>query len=118
MKLIMENWKAFINEQASEDDIKRARKEEEKANFDQFMQELCKYDYLIYMALDHPKFTITMLKIALSKAGASADFLRALIKYIESITGGSAEELSSTRTGRLARSFVKGMLMSACIEYK
>lgn len=114
----MENWKAFVSEQASEDDIKRARDEEEKVNLDQFMQELCKYDYLIYMALDHPKFSVNMLERALSNAGASGDLLELLIKFIEDKTGFTLEELASTSLGKYARSFAKGFLKGACEDYK
>ena len=118
MKLIMENWKTFLNEQASDRDKERARKEEEKADDDRMMEDLCKYDYVIYATLDNPRLSASLLKKNLTKAGASGELILRVINLLEGTTGMSLEELASSALGRYARKIAKGAIRGACHDYK
>jgi hypothetical protein len=116
MKLIMEDWRSFLNEQVSDRDSDRAREEEEKANLNQHIEELCKFDYVIYTALDHPKLSTILLKRMLNKDGASHGFITYVIELLENKTDMSLEDIAASPLGKYIRQIAKGFIKGLCTE--
>ena len=112
----MEDWRSFLNEQASDRDSDRAREEEEKANLNQHIEELCKFDYVIYTALDHPKLSTILLKRMLIKDEASHGFIAYVIRLLEDKTGMPLEKIAASPLGGYVRQFAKGVIKGLCAE--
>jgi hypothetical protein len=116
MKLIMEDWRTFLKEQASDRDSDRAREEEKKADLNQYIEELCKFDYVIYAALDHPRLSTILLKRMLNKDGASHGFIAYVIRLLEDKTDMSLEDIAASSLGKYIRQFAKGVIKGLCAE--